>query len=77
MSIMIAMLVPIMLILALLYRKLGQLRKENMSTNVTELFPTNTHSSNSDHDSASDKEDETELSKLLAVEKKPLEESSN
>ena len=48
-----------------------------MSTNVTELFPTNTHSSNSDHDSASDKEDETELSKLLAVEKKPLEESSN
>ena len=48
-----------------------------MSTNVTELFPTNTHSNSSDHDSASDKEDETELSKLLAVEKKPLVESSN
>ena len=74
MSIMIAMLVPITLILILLYRKLGQLRKENMSTNVNELLTTNTHSSSSDHDSASDKEDETEFSKLLAVEKKPLEE---
>ena len=73
MSIMIAMLVPIMLILILLYRKLGQLRKESMSTNVTELLSINTHSSSSDHDSASDKEDETEISKLLALEKNPSE----
>ena len=77
MSIMIAMLVPITLILILLYRKLGQLRKENMSTNVTELLTTNTHSNNGDHDSAPDKKDETELSKLLALKKKPLEEFSN
>ena len=60
-----------MLILILLYRKLGQLRKESMSTNVTELLSINTHSSSSDHDSASDKEDETEISKLLALEKNP------
>ena len=72
MSIMIAMLVPIMLILVLLYRKLGQLRKENMNSDATESPPSSTHGSSSDQDGASDNEDATEMSKLLAPEKKPL-----
>ena len=77
MSIIIAMLVPTMLILVLLYRKLGQLRKENMNSDATEPPPSSTHGSSSDQDSASDNEDATEMSKLLALENKPLEESSN
>ena len=72
MSIMIAMLVPIILILVLLYRKLGQLRKENMNSDATEPLPSSTHGSSSDQDGASDNEDATEMSELLAPEKKPL-----
>ena len=79
MSIMIAMLVPIMLILVLLYRKLGQLRKENMNSDATKSPPSSTHGSSSDQDGASDNEDATEMSKLLAPEKKllTLEKSTN
>ena len=77
MSIMIAPQLPTMLILVLLYRKLGQLRKENMNSDATESLPSSTHSSISDQDGASDNEDSTEMSKLLAPEKKLLEESSN
>ena len=77
MSITIAPQLPIMLILVLLYHKLGKLRKKNMNSNATESLPSSTHSSNSDQDGASDNEDSTEMSKLLALEKKPLEKSSN
>ena len=77
MSIMIAPQLPTMLILVLLYRKLGKLRKENMNSDATESPPSSTHSSISDQDGASDNEDSTEMSKLLAPEKKLLEESSN
>ena len=69
MSIMIAMLVPIILILVLLYRKLGQLRKENMHSDTTEPLS----GSISDQDSTENKKDATEKSELLALENKPLE----
>ena len=73
MSIMIAMLVPVMLILILLYRKLGQLRKENMYIDTAELIPTSPHGSTSDQDSTENKKGATEKSELLALENKTLE----
>ena len=48
-----------------------------MNSDVTESPPSSTHGSSSDQDGASDNEDATEMSKLLALDKKPLEESSN
>ena len=73
MSIMIAMLVPIMLILILLYCKLGQLRKENMHIDTIELLSGSTHGGSSDQDSTENKKDGTEKSELLALENKSLE----
>ena len=73
MSIMIAMQVPVMLILILLYRKLGQLRKENMYIDTAELIPTSSRGSTSDQDSTENKKDATEKSELLALENKTLE----
>ena len=66
-----------MLILVLLYHKLGKLRKENMNSDATEFPPSSTYGSSSDQDGASDNENSTEMSELLASEKKLLEESSN
>ena len=48
-----------------------------MNSDATEPPLSSTHSSSSDQDGASDNEDATEMSKLLALENKPLEESSN
>lgn len=73
MSIMIAAQIPLVLILVLLYRKLGQLRKQYMHNSDSELH--NSH--DSDQDSASDKEDGTEMSELLSKDRTPLEGSSN
>ena len=73
MSIMIAMLVPVMLILILLYRKLGQLTMKNMYIDTTELIPASPHSSTSDQDSTENKKNATEKSELLAQENKTLE----
>ena len=78
MSIMIAAQLPILLFLILLYRKLGQLRKQNMHIDVTELLPSSTHGSSADQlqDDTKQKKDATETSELLALEKKCLEESA-
>jgi len=73
MSIMIAAQIPLILILVLLYRKLGQLRKQHMHNSDSELHSTH----DSDQDSASDKEDGTEMSELLSKCRTPLEGSSN
>ena len=54
-----------MLILVLLYNKLGQLRKQQIHVNATSTLDSN-------QDSASDKEDATEMSELLAQKKAPL-----
>ena len=70
MSIMIALQIPVMLMLLLLYRTLGHLRRQQMRVSATEPQP----SASSDQDSVSD---ETEMAGLLAPEKKPLEDSSN
>ena len=67
MSIMIATQVPLMLILGLLYHKLGQLRKEQMHVGATKSLSSN-------QDGTSDEEDATEMSELLAPEKLPLKE---
>ena len=75
MSIAILIQIFLMLILVLLYHKLGQLREQQMHVNVTEPLPSNTLNSN--QDGASDKEDATEMSELLAPEKTPLEDSGN
>ena len=75
MSIVIASQVSLMVILVLLYHKLGQLREQHLHVNATEPLLSNTLSSN--QDGASDKEDATEMSELLSPEKKPLEDSGN
>ena len=78
MSIMIAAQLPILLLMILLYRKLGQLREQNMHIDATELLPSSTHSSSADQlqDDTKPKKDATETSELLALEKKCLEESA-
>ena len=76
MSIMILTQVPILLFLVLLYRKLGQLRKQNMHIDATELLPSSTHGSSGDQDDKKNKKDATEASELLAQERKCLEEST-
>ena len=75
MSIMIATQIPLMLILGLLYHKLGQLRKQQMHIGASEPLPSK--SSGSNQDGVSDEEDATEMSELLAPEKTPLKEASN
>ena len=65
MSIVILIQIFIMLILVLLYNKLGQLRKQQIHVNATSTLDSN-------QDGASDKEDATEMSELLAQKKKPL-----
>ena len=75
MSIVIATQVFIMLILVVLYHKLGQLREQQIHVNATEPLLSNTLGN--DQDGASDKEDATEMSGLLSPEKKPLEDSRN
>ena len=65
MSIVILIQIFIMLVLILLYNKLGQLRKQQIHVNATSTLDSN-------QDSASDKEDATEMSELLAQKKKPL-----
>ena len=72
MSLMIATQIPLMLILGLLYHKLGQLRKQQMQIGASKPLP-----SSSNQDGVSDEEDATEMSELLAPEKTPLKESSN
>ena len=64
MSIMIATQVPLMLILGLLYHKLGQLRKEQMHVGATKSLSSNQDGISDDHE-----EDATEMSELLAPEK--------
>ena len=76
MSIMILTQVPILLFLVLLYRKLGQLRKQNMHIDATEPLPSSTHGSSGDQDDTKNKKDATEASELLAQERKCLEEST-
>ena len=70
MSIVMLIQIFIMLILVLLYHKLGQLRKQQIHVNTTEPLLSSTLNSN--QDGASDKEDATEMSELLAPEKAPL-----
>ena len=70
MSIVILIQIFIMLILVLLYNKLGQLRKQQIHLNATKPLLSSTLDSN--QDGASDKEDATEMSELLAQKKKPL-----
>ena len=65
MSIVILIQIFIMLVLILLYNKLGQLRKQQIHVNATSTLDSN-------QDSASDKEDATEMSELLAQKKAPL-----
>lgn len=76
MSIMILAQLPILLFLVLLYRKLGQLRKQNMRIDATEPLPSSTHGSSSDLDNTKNKKDATEASELLTQERKCLEEST-
>ena len=64
-----------MVILVLLYHKLGQLREQQIHVNATDPLLSNTLSSN--QDGASDKEDATEMSELLSPEKNSLEDSGN
>ena len=75
MSIVILIQIFLMLVLVLLYHKLGQLREQQIHVNATEPLLSSTLDSN--QDSASDKEDATEMSELLAQNKKPLEDSKN
>lgn len=75
MSIMIAAQIPLILILVLLYHKLGQLRNQDMQVSDTKPLPDSTH--DSDQDSASDMEDGTEMSELLSTDRTPLEGSGN
>ena len=79
MSIMIAAQIPLILILVLLYRKLGQLRKQHMQISDTKSLPDSTmhDSDDSDQDNASDREDGTEMSELLSTDRTLLEGSSN
>ena len=67
MSIMIATQIPLMMILGLLYHKLGELRKQQMHVSDTKPLP----SSTSEQDVASDKDDATEMSELLESNKTP------
>ena len=77
MSIMILTQLPILLLLVPLYRKLGQLRKQNMRIDATEPLPSSTHGSSSDlDDTKKNKKDATEASELLTQERKCLEEST-
>ena len=69
MSIMIATQIPLVLILGLLYHKLGRLRKQQMLVSDTKPQPSRT--SGSEQDGASDKEDATEMSELLGLNKTP------
>ena len=64
MSIMIATQIPLMLILGLLYHKLGQLRKQQMEVGASKPLPSKSPSSN--QDGVSDNEDAAEMSELLA-----------
>ena len=75
MSIVILIQIFLMLVLVLLYHKLGQLRKQQIHVNATEPLLSSTLDSN--QDGASDKEDVTEMSELLVPEKTPLEDSGN
>ena len=75
MSIVILIQIFLMLVLVLLYHKLGQLREQQIHVNATEPLLSSTLDSN--QDGASDKEDATEMSELLAQNKKPLEDSKN
>ena len=75
MSIVILIQIFLMLVLVLLYHKLGQLREQQIHVNTTEPLLSSTLDSN--QDGASDKEDATEMSELLAQNKKPLEDSKN
>ena len=75
MSIMIAAQIPLILILVLLYHKLGQLRNQHMQVSDTKPLPDSTR--DSDQDSASDMEDGTEMSELLSTDGTPLEGSGN
>ena len=67
MSIMIAIQIPLMVILGLLYHKLGQLRKQQMQVSDTKPLPFRT----SEQGAASDKDDATEMSELLESNKTP------
>ena len=75
MSIVILIQIFIMLVLVLLYHKLGQLREQQIHVNIPEPLLSSTLGSN--QDGASDKEDATEMSELLVPEKTPLEDSGN
>ena len=67
MSIIIATQIPFMLILGLLYHKLGQLRNQQMEVGASKPLPSKSPSSN--QDGVSDNEDAAEMSELLAPEK--------
>ena len=71
MSVMIATQIPIVLILGLLYHyhKLGWLRKQQMLVSDTKPRPFRTFGS--EQDGGSDKEDATEMSELLGLNKTP------
>ena len=69
MSVMIATQIPLVLILGLLYNKLGRLRKQQML--VSDTKPQPSHTFGSEQDGASDKEDATEMSELLELNKTP------
>ena len=69
MSVMIATQIPIVLILGLLYHKHGRLRKQQMLVSDTKPQPSCTFGS--EQDGASDKEDATEMSELLELNKTP------
>ena len=65
MSILVAIQIPILLMLILLYRTLGRLRKQQIHVNATKPLPFTKHGSDS---STSDEKDATEVSDLLTSE---------
>ena len=69
MSVMIATQIPIVLILGLLYHKLGRLRKQQMLVSDTKPQPSSTFGG--EQDGGSDKEDATGTSELLGLNKTP------
>ena len=60
----------------LLYRKLGQLRKQNMHIDATELLSSSTHGSSADQLQDDTKQKKDATSELLALERKCSEESA-
>ena len=65
MSILVAIQIPILLMLILLYRTLGRLRKQQIHVSATKPLPFTKHGSDS---STSDEKDATEVSDLLTSE---------